>query len=60
MIKAGCPEGGVVLDPFMGAGTTGLVTYKLDRQYIGIELNADYVRIAEKRILPYKMQLKLF
>lgn len=49
-IKAGCPEGGVVLDPFMGAGTTALVAKKLNRNYIGIELNPDYIKIAEKRI----------
>lgn len=39
MIKAGCPENGLVLDPFMGAGTTGLVARKLNRNYLGIELN---------------------
>jgi site-specific DNA-methyltransferase (adenine-specific) len=41
----------VVLDPFSGAGTTGLVTERLDREYIGIELNPDYVGMAEKRLL---------
>jgi len=50
MIKAGCPENGVVLDPFMGAGTTGLVCKKLNRNYVGIELNPKYIEIAEKRI----------
>lgn len=60
MIKAGCPEGGTVLDPFMGAGTTALVAYKLNRNYIGSEINPDYCRIAEKRLLPHKMQQKLF
>jgi DNA modification methylase len=50
-IKAGCPVGGVVLDPFFGAGTTGLVAMRLGRACIGIELNPDYVRIAEKRLL---------
>jgi DNA modification methylase len=49
-IKAGCPENGIVLDPFMGAGTTGLVARKLNRNYIGIELNPDYIKIAEARI----------
>jgi DNA modification methylase len=49
-IKAGCPEGGTVLDPFMGAGTTALVAKKLDRNYIGFELNQDYIKIAEKRL----------
>jgi DNA modification methylase len=50
MIKAGCPENGIVLDPFMGAGTTGLVARKLNRHYIGYELNPKYVKIAETRI----------
>ena len=51
MVKAGCPEGGTVLDPFMGAGTTGLVTRKLNRNYVGCELNPKYIKIAEKRII---------
>lgn len=49
-IIAGCPEGGTVLDPFNGAGTTGLVALQNNRQYIGIELNPEYVKIAEKRL----------
>jgi DNA modification methylase len=49
-IKAGCPEGGIVLDPFMGAGTTALVARKLNRNYKGFELNADYIKIADKRL----------
>ena len=49
-IKAGCPSGGVVLDPFMGAGTVGLVATKLGRRYVGIELNPEYAAMAERRI----------
>jgi site-specific DNA-methyltransferase (adenine-specific) len=49
-IKAGCPEDGIVLDPFSGAGTTCLVAKKLGRNYIGIEINKDYIEMAEKRI----------
>jgi len=49
-IKAGCPEGGVVLDIFMGAGTTAKVANKLGRNYLGIELNPEYIKIAEKRL----------
>ncbi len=49
-IKAGCPEGGVVLDPFFGSGTTGLVARKFNRNFIGIELNAAYIAIAERRL----------
>lgn len=49
-IKAGCPEGGIVLDPFMGAGTTAVVARKLNRNYVGIELNPKYIEIANKRL----------
>lgn len=49
-ILAGCPEGGVVLDPFMGAGTTGMVAKRYNRNYVGIELNTEYIDIANKRI----------
>ena len=50
MVLAGCPKGGVVLDPFFGAGTTGVIANKLGRNYLGIELNPEYIKIAEKRI----------
>jgi len=59
-IKAGCPEGGVVLDPFFGAGTTGLVALKQNKKFIGIELNQEYIEIAKKRLKPYLGQKKLF
>lgn len=49
-ILAGCPEGGTVLDPFFGAGTTGLVAKRNNRHCIGIELNSDYLEIAKRRI----------
>lgn len=49
-ILAGSKMGGVVLDPFMGSGTTALVAKKLQRYYIGVELNPDYKKIADKRI----------
>ena len=48
-ILAGCPKGGVVLDPFFGSGTTGLAAKSLDRRYIGIELNYDYCALARAR-----------
>ena len=44
------PVPGIVLDPFFGAGTTGLVAKKLGRHYIGIELNEAYINMAQKRI----------
>jgi DNA modification methylase len=49
-IKAGCPVGGTVLDPFGGAGTTGMVADRLCRDAILIELNPDYAAMAERRI----------
>ena len=49
-IKAGCPKGGTVLDPFFGAGTTGMVALRLGREFIGIELSHDYCEMAKKRI----------
>lgn len=49
-ILAGCPVGGVVLDPFFGSGTTGAVAKRLGREYIGIDINPEYCTIAEKRI----------
>lgn len=49
-IKAGCPIDGTVLDPFMGAGTTALVARKLNRNFIGFELNPEYIRISENRL----------
>jgi len=49
-ILAGCPAGGTILDPFFGAGTTGLVAARHQRHCIGIELNPDYVQLAQRRI----------
>jgi DNA modification methylase len=49
-IKAGCPRGGLVLDPFGGAGTTGLVADRLQRDAVLIELNPEYAAMAERRI----------
>ena len=49
-ILAGCPAGGTVLDPFGGAGTTGLVADRLQRSATLIELNPDYAAMAERRI----------
>jgi DNA modification methylase len=49
-VLAGCPEGGTVLDPFFGAGTTGLVAQRLGRRCIGIELNPEYIQIAQRRL----------
>ncbi len=56
-VLAGCPIGGVVLDPFAGSGTTLLVATQHHRRSIGIELNPDYIKIAERRLK--QVQLKL-
>ena len=48
-ILAGSRKDGIVLDPFFGSGTTGIVAESLSRKYIGIELNSDYIDIAERR-----------
>jgi DNA modification methylase len=49
-ILAGTPKQGVVLDPFFGSGTVGMVARKHGRKFLGIEINANYVKIAEARI----------
>lgn len=49
-ILAGCPEGGTVLDPFMGSGTTGVVSKRLGRNFVGCEINNDYAKMAANRI----------
>jgi site-specific DNA-methyltransferase (adenine-specific) len=43
-------EGDVVLDPFLGSGTTGKVAKQLNRQFIGIEISQEYLEIAKRRI----------
>ncbi|MDP2671994.1 MAG: site-specific DNA-methyltransferase [Candidatus Daviesbacteria bacterium] len=58
-IKAGCPPGGIVLDPFMGSGTTALVALKQNKKFVGIELNESYIDIAMKRLKPWMNQTKL-
>jgi len=59
-VLAGCPVGGTVLDPFNGSGTTGLVALQQDRNYIGCELNPDYVKLTWDRIGAESRQLRLF
>jgi hypothetical protein len=49
-VLAGCPEGGTVLDPFFGAGTTGLVAARRGRHCVGIELNPAYADLARERL----------
>lgn len=49
-VKAGSKPGDIVLDPFMGAGTTALAARNLGRHYIGLELNPEYIKIAQERL----------
>ena len=49
-VAAGCPEDGIVLDPFMGAGTTAVAAKGQGKHYVGIDLNPNYVALAEERI----------
>ncbi len=58
MVQSGCPQNGIVLDPFMGSGTSGMVAKRLSRNYIGIELNPEYIKIAENRIESKKEEKK--
>jgi site-specific DNA-methyltransferase (adenine-specific) len=50
MLKASCPAGGVVLDPFMGSGTTALAARRLGRHFVGFELNEAYCAIIQQRL----------
>ena len=59
-IKAGCPEGGTVLDPFAGSGTTLAVAAELGRNAIGCELNPEYIELAEQRIKDARSSVALF
>lgn len=52
-ILAGCPVGGLVLDPFTGSGTVGAVAVRLGRRFIGCELNPEYAAMARRRIAKY-------
>jgi site-specific DNA-methyltransferase (adenine-specific) len=49
-IQASCPLGGIVVDPFIGSGTTAMVAKQLDRHYIGIDLNPSYTPLQQKRL----------
>lgn len=56
-VRAGCPKGGVVIDPFFGSGTTGSVSVEEGREFIGIELNAEYIEISKRRLK--QVQIKM-
>lgn len=52
MIKSSCPINGIVLDPFIGSGTVALVALQQFKNFIGIEINPEYIKIAQNRISP--------
>ena len=56
-ILAGCPEGGTVLDPFNGSGTTGSVSLQHRRKYIGIDLKDEYIELTKKRFSNVQVEL---
>jgi len=60
IILASTKEGDIVLDPFNGSGTTGIVSFKLGRKYIGIDNSKDYLYLTKKRIKLEQKNLKLF
>lgn len=49
-VLAGCPVGGIILDPFMGTGTTAMVALQYQRHYVGFELNPEYFPIIKQKI----------
>jgi DNA modification methylase len=59
-VLAGCPEGGTVLDPFAGSGTVPAVALRLGRHAVGIDLNREYLRLAEARCREAGEALGLF
>lgn len=60
LLRASTQPGDVVLDPFMGSGTTGVACKKLDLHFIGIEKESDYAELAKTRIINMLIQEELF
>jgi len=59
-VLAGCPEGGIIYDPFMGTGSTAEVALRSNRLFIGSEMGADNCKIANKRLEPFLKQYNIF
>ena len=59
-IKAGSERGDIILDPFMGSGTTAMVSKQLGRDYIGCELHEEYGKLIQDRLQPYHNPLEKF
>ena len=59
-ILAGCPEGGIIYDPFMGTGTTAIAAINSNRNFIGSEMSEEYIKICNNNINPLLQRIKLF
>jgi site-specific DNA-methyltransferase (adenine-specific) len=59
-ILAGCPEGGIIYDPFMGTGTTAIGAINSNRIFIGSEMSEEYIKICEQNTKPLLQRIKLF
>lgn len=59
-ILAGCPEGGIIYDPFMGTGSTAQAAIRANRNFIGSEMSVPYCQIANKRLEKHLTQTQLF
>jgi DNA modification methylase len=59
-ILAGCPEGGIIYDPFMGTGTTAIGAINSNRNFIGSEMSKEYIKICEQNTKPLLQRIKLF
>jgi DNA modification methylase len=59
-ILAGCPEDGIIYDPFMGSGSTAEAALRAKRNFIGSEMSSEYFKIANKRLEPLLNQIKMF
>ena len=59
-VLAGCPEGGIIYDPFMGTGSTAEVAIRAKRLFIGSEMSTEYCEIANKRLEPFLLQTTMF
>lgn len=59
-VRVSCPEGGLVLDPFMGSGSTGIACLKNGRNFLGIEKDEAYYKVASERIYDYTGKGNLF
>ncbi len=57
MVKVGCPPGGIILDPFMGSGTTAVAARRWGRNFVGFELNAEYCDIIASRLASHEAHL---